>query len=143
MYVHQTPSPRSTASADDAQPPVQRPAAASRTASMPAQWGQQHLAAFQQSMQQHHAQAQAPQQPQQHYAIGAALPGQQQHFAQYPGQPPMHPTSANAQGFNQLMASMFSTHPGDAVQSMKPPVDQNAMFNFNLAGWGAEQSVGV
>lgn len=142
MYVHQTPSPRSTASADDAQPPVQRPAGASRTASMPAQWGQQHLAAFQQSIQQQQ-QAQAPQQPPQHFAVGAALPGQQPHFAQYPGQPPMQPAPANAHGFNQLMASMFSSHPGDAVQSMKPPVDQHAMFNFNLAGWGAEQSVGV
>lgn len=54
----------------------------------------------------------------------------------------MQPTPATAQGFNQLMASMFSSHPGDAVQSIKPAVDQNAMFNFNL-GWGAEQSVGV
>lgn len=144
MFVHQTPSPRSTASADDAQPPVQRPAAASRTASMPAQWGQQHLAAFQQSMQQQQQQQQAAQQPPQHYAVGAALPGQQQpqhHFAQYP----MQQASANAQGFNQLMASMFSTHPGDvAQQQAKPaPVDQNAMFNFNLSGWGSEQSVGV
>lgn len=142
MFVHQTPSPRSTASADDAQPPVQRPAAAARTASMPAQWGQQHLAAFQQSMQQQQQQQAAPQQPPQHFAVGAALPGQQQHFAQFPGQAPMQPTPATAQGFNQLMASMFSSHPGDAVQSIKPAVDQNAMFNFNL-GWGAEQSVGV